>query len=111
MATSKNGNNGGLNIILDPIFNSRIRLAIISILSSAEQCSFTEIVNKLKATAGNVNVQIKKLEKAGYIIVKREFSNNYPSTLCRITDAGRRAILEYDEAISKIIYLGKTISD
>ena len=67
-----------LEIELDPIFNSRIRLAIISILSNSEKCTFTDIVHRTNGTAGNESVQIKKLETAGYIEVQKEFRNNLP---------------------------------
>lgn len=59
-------------INLDPIFHSRVRLAIISILNNNESCSFTDIVSLIKAAAGNVSVQIKKLQEVGYIEVQKK---------------------------------------
>jgi DNA-binding MarR family transcriptional regulator len=94
-------------INLDPIFHSRVRLAIISILNNYESCSFTDIVSLIKATAGNVSVQIKKLQEAGYIEVQKKIRNNYPYTICKITEAGTNAFEKYTEAIQKLIDFGK----
>ncbi|MDP9230094.1 MAG: transcriptional regulator, partial [Bacteroidota bacterium] len=45
--------------------------------------------------AGNLSVQIQKLKDAGYIDVSKQFKDNYPQTLCKITPAGISAFEEY----------------
>jgi DNA-binding transcriptional ArsR family regulator len=80
---------------LDPVLHSQLRLAVVSILMSVEVAEFTFIREKTGATAGNLSVQITKLKEAGYIEVTKKFSNNYPQTLCRITQLGRQKFTEY----------------
>lgn len=92
-----------LKIKLDPILHSRIRLSIISILYNNEKCSFKDIINHTKASGGNISVQLKKLQKVGYIEVQKELSNNYATTICEITVVGKTAFEQYSEAMKKLI--------
>lgn len=80
---------------LDPILHSQLRLAVISLLMSAEVAEFTYIREQTGATAGNLSIQITKLKEAGYIEVTKSFRNNYPQTLCRITSLGKQKFSEY----------------
>ncbi|MCK4287812.1 MAG: transcriptional regulator, partial [Bacteroidales bacterium] len=62
---------------LDPLLHSQLRLTIISLLVASEKVDFTHIKEETKATSGNISIQIKKLQDAGYIQVKKSFKNNY----------------------------------
>jgi DNA-binding transcriptional ArsR family regulator len=84
---------------LDPILHSQLRLAVISLLVSAEVAEFTYIQELTGATAGNLSIQITKLKEAGYIEVTKKFRNNYPQTLCSITKLGRQKFTEYVKAL------------
>jgi predicted transcriptional regulator len=57
---------------LDPILHSQLRLSIVSILMTVEETSFSFIKDTTKAAAGNVSIQINKLQEAGYITVKKD---------------------------------------
>ncbi|MBK9285851.1 MAG: transcriptional regulator [Sphingobacteriaceae bacterium] len=80
---------------LDTILHSQLRLAVISLLVTVKEAEFTYLKEQTKATAGNLSVQIQKLKDAGYIEVEKKFKDNYPQTLCRITDAGLKAFEIY----------------
>ena len=80
---------------LDPILHSQLRLAIVSLLISVKEAEFTFIKEKTGATAGNLSVQIQKLKDAGYIDVLKQFKENYPQTICKITPAGVDAFEKY----------------
>lgn len=80
---------------LDPILHSQLRLAVVSLLAGVEQAEFTYIREQTGATAGNLSIQITKLKDAGYIEVTKRFRNNYPQTLCSLTQLGRQKFLEY----------------
>ena len=80
---------------LDPILHSQLRLAIMSLLISVKEAEFTFLKEKTGATAGNISVQIQKLKDANYIDVTKQFKDNYPQTLCKITPAGITAFEEY----------------
>jgi len=89
---------------LDPILHSQLRLAVISILISVKEAEFTFLKEKTNSTAGNLSVQIQKLKDAGYIIIVKQFKNNYPQTMCRITQMGIIAFEEYVKSLQD--YLG-----
>lgn len=80
---------------LDPVLHSQLRLAIVSLLMSDQEAEFTAIRERTRATAGNLSVQINKLREAGYIDVEKDFKDNYPHTLCKITPAGAAAFNLY----------------
>jgi DNA-binding transcriptional ArsR family regulator len=84
---------------LDPILHSQLRLAVISLLISVKEAEFTFLREKTNATAGNLSVQINKLKDAGYIDVIKQFNNNYPQTICKITPKGIEAFEAYVNAL------------
>lgn len=88
---------------LDPLLHSQLRLAIISMLVASDKVEFTHIQNETKAAAGNISLQIKKLEEAGYINVEKSFKNNYPNTILSITDIGVKAFESYVSNLKKYI--------
>jgi len=73
---------------LDPILHSQLRLAVISLLISVKEAEFTFLKEKTNSTAGNLSVQITKLKDAGYVDVTKQFKDNYPQTICKITPKG-----------------------
>jgi DNA-binding transcriptional ArsR family regulator len=89
---------------LDPILHSQLRLAVMSLLISVKEAEFTFIREKTNATAGNLSVQIQKLKDAGYIDVVKQFKDNYPQTVCKITSTGITAFENYVENLKT--YLG-----
>ena len=84
---------------LNPILHSQLRLAVMSLLISVKEAEFTFLKEKTNSTAGNLSVQINKLKDAGYIDVTKQFSNNYPQTICKITRKGIDAFEEYVKAL------------
>lgn len=80
---------------LDPILHSQLRLAVVSLLISVKEAEFTYLKEKTNATAGNLSVQIQKLKDAGYIDVVKQFKDNYPQTICKITQPGIKAFEVY----------------
>ena len=80
---------------LDPILHSQLRLSIVSILMTVEEADFTFIKESTNAAAGNISIQIKNLQDAGYIRVKKTFKNNYPNTAVSITRKGIEAFESY----------------
>lgn len=89
---------------LDPILHSQLRLAVMSLLISVKEAEFTFLRENTQATAGNLSVQIQKLKEAGYIDVIKQFKDNYPQTICRITASGIKAFEQYVKNLQS--YLG-----
>jgi len=91
---------------LDPILHSQLRLAIMSLLISVKEAEFTFIREKTNATAGNLSVQVNKLKEAGYIDVTKQFKDNYPLTLCKISKKGIEAFEAYVTALKSYMSPG-----
>lgn len=92
---------------LNPIIHSQLRLSILSILMSVEETDFMYLKEKTEATMGNLSVQITKLEEAGYIEVEKTFQGKRPRTVCRMTEAGKGAFIEYVNALK--VYIAPAI--
>lgn len=90
---------------LDPLLHSQLRLAIVSMLVTSEKVEFTHIKEETKAAAGNISIQIKKLQEAGYIEVEKSFQNNYPKTMVSITDKGVKAFESYVNDLKRYLNL------
>ncbi|MFP4664426.1 MAG: winged helix-turn-helix domain-containing protein [Bacteroidales bacterium] len=88
---------------LDPILHSQLRLAIVSLLVKHDTADFSFLKEKTEATAGNLSVQLKKLEEAGYIDIVKRFKNNYPQTSCQLTDKGLNAFEQYVKTINEYL--------
>lgn len=93
---------------LDPLLHSELRLAVMSLLISAEEAEFPYIKEQTEATAGNLSVQIDKLSAAGYIEVEKTFKGRKPCTVCRITSTGRKAFEEYVSALRSYLDVEKS---
>lgn len=84
---------------LDPILHSQLRLAVMSLLIGVKEAEFTYLKEKTNATAGNLSAQIQKLKDAEYIEVIKQFKDNYPQTICKITPKGVLAFEKYVNAL------------
>jgi DNA-binding MarR family transcriptional regulator len=67
----------------------------MSLLMTIDEAEFTYLKEKTEATAGNLSVQITKLEEAGYIQVEKGYKGKRPLTTCTITKKGRAAFENY----------------
>jgi DNA-binding transcriptional ArsR family regulator len=92
---------------LDPLLHSQLRLAIVSLLVSLEEAEFSFIKEKTNASAGNISVQLDKLQEAGYITIKKSFKGKYPLTKCAITANGIKAFENYVKTIQQYLKTGK----
>ena len=75
----------------------------MSILISLEEADFTFLKEKTESTAGNLSVQIDKLEKAAYISVVKSFKGKRPLTTCKITPKGIEAFDKYVQHLKTYI--------
>ena len=92
---------------LDPMLHSQLRLAIVSLLMREREADFTMMREKIHATAGNLSVQINKLREAGYIEVVKDFKDNYPHTICKITTSGSKAFDQYVKSLQSYLTVKK----
>ena len=88
---------------IDDVIHGRLRLGIMAYLAKAEAADFTQLKTALKATQGNLSIQLRKLEDAGYIAIDKSFVDRKPLTRARLTRAGRKAFVGYLDAMAKLI--------
>ena len=92
---------------LDPILHSQLRLAVMSLLIGVKEAEFTFLKEQTNATAGNLSVQIQKLKEAGYIDVVKQFKDNYPQTICKVTSTGVKAFEDYVKNLQSYLSVNK----
>ncbi|HYG28221.1 MAG TPA: transcriptional regulator [Caulobacteraceae bacterium] len=88
---------------IDDVIHGRLRLGVMAYLANAEVADFNELKSVLEVTQGNLSVQLRKLEEAGYVAIEKGFLGRKPRTRVRLTAAGRRAFAAYLEALGKLI--------
>jgi DNA-binding transcriptional ArsR family regulator len=92
---------------LDPLIHAPIRLAILSILITAENANFTFLKEAIGTTDGNLSTHLTKLEESDYITIKKMFKGKKPQTLCAITDKGKDAFQSYLAQLEQIVQMQK----
>ena len=88
---------------IDEVIHGRLRLGVMAYLADAEVASFNELKSVLETTQGNLSIQLRKLEDAGYVAIDKSFLNRKPLTRARITLKGRAAFSAYLEAMGRLI--------
>ena len=88
---------------LNKVFESRIRLGIMSILMVNEWVEFKELKDLLKVTDGNLASHITALEKHELIDVNKEFVGKKPRTTYNATKLGRALFNKHLEALEALI--------
>jgi DNA-binding MarR family transcriptional regulator len=88
---------------IDPLIHAPTRLKIMAYLSIVESANFTFLLRQTGLTRGNLSVNLRKLEEAGYISIKKEFVDRIPRTLIRLTGEGRQAIHIYRDNMQIVL--------
>ena len=88
---------------LNPVFENRVRLGIMSILLVGDPKDFTTLRSLLSVTDGNLASHLKVLEEHRYVKVKKEFVDRKPQTSYTVTEAGRKAFLDHLEGLEKVL--------
>lgn len=88
---------------LNKAFESRIRLGIMSILMVNENADFRRLKDLLNVTDGNLASHIAALEKAGYIVITKQFIGKKPNTAYSATQSGKNAFKAHLDNLEKLI--------
>ncbi len=88
---------------LNKIFDSRIRIGIMSALIVNESINFNDLKSLVDATDGNLASHLKTLEEHAFIRVEKGFVGRKTNTTYSITAAGEKAFRSHIEALEKII--------
>jgi len=84
----------------DPLLHNPVRLAVMAHLVARQKSDFKELRKITGATAGNLSVQLKKLEAAGMLRIHKGYKNNYPHTSVELTSRGLNAFEDYVRVMS-----------
>lgn len=88
---------------LNKVFDSRIRLGVMSTLMVNIEMSFNDLKQLLQVTDGNLATHLVNLEENGYIKVHKGFVGRKTNTTYSITKAGERAFNEHIAALENMI--------
>jgi len=88
---------------LNKVFESRIRLGVMSVLSVNEEADFNLLKELLKVTDGNLASHISALEKVNYVQISKEFVGKKPRTTYKITDEGKSAFQQHLSSLEKMV--------
>lgn len=88
---------------LNKIFDSRIRLGIMSALMVNTSVNFNELKTLLDITDGNLASHLKTLEESAFIKVQKGFIGRKTNTLYSITRTGEKAFKQHLDALEKMI--------
>lgn len=88
---------------LDPVLEHRARLAIAVLLARHGEISFASFKQQLDMSDGNLGAQLRKLEDAGYISLRRDFVERKPVTWYALTKPGRKALDRHLRALRDVI--------
>jgi len=88
---------------LNKIFDSRIRLGIMSALMVNAEVNFNELKELLDITDGNLASHLKTLEESGTISVQKGFVGRKTNTTYTLTKDGEKAFKAHIAALEQMI--------
>ena len=88
---------------IDRVIHAPARLSIMMTLYVIEGGDMVFLKKQTNLSWGNLSVQMRRLEDAGYVAVKKEFVENKPHTVVSMTPDGRIAFEVYRKHIKDIL--------
>ncbi len=88
---------------LQKVFDSRVRLGVMSALMVNAQVSFNELKELINVTDGNLASHLKALEENGYVKVNKGFVGRKTNTTYVVTKAGEKAFRLHLDALEQMI--------
>lgn len=88
---------------LQKVFESRIRLGIMSALMVNDTLDFNALKDLLELTDGNLASHLKALEQQEIIVVSKQFIGRKPSTTYRATELGKILFRQHLAALEELI--------
>lgn len=80
---------------VDRIIHEPSRYLIMAYLYVVESADFLFLLRQTGLTKGNLSSHLGRLEKSGYVDIKKRFSGKIPQTLLKLTREGRTAFEAY----------------
>jgi DNA-binding HxlR family transcriptional regulator len=88
---------------INKVFESRVRLGIMSVLMVNETYDFNSLKKTLDVTDGNLASHLKALEEKGMIMVNKQFIGRKPNTSYSSTEKGIAEFRQHLKALENLI--------
>jgi DNA-binding HxlR family transcriptional regulator len=88
---------------LNKVFESRIRLGIMSVLMVNDSYDFNSFKETLAVTDGNLASHLKALEEKKLIKVNKQFIGRKPNTTYTATEEGTQLFQQHLKALEDLI--------
>ena len=88
---------------LNKLFDSRVRLGIMSALMVNENVSYNDLKELLQVSDGNLASHMKALEENGFVKIEKGFIGRKTNTTYAATKAGEKAFRLHLDALEKMI--------
>jgi DNA-binding MarR family transcriptional regulator len=88
---------------LNKAFDHRVRLGVMAVLLANDLVSFNDLKESLDLTDGNLASHVAALEKAGYVVVNKQFVGKKPNTTYTASAEGKQAFQEHLAALEKLL--------
>lgn len=92
---------------LEPALEHRARLAIAVLLARHGEISFAAFKEQLQMTDGNLGAQLRKLEDAGIVSLRRDFVERKPVTWYALSRDGRKLLDRHLKALQSLIHVAQ----
>lgn len=102
MPPSRNSNPSHHKTI-DKFIHEPARYAIMAYLYVVDSADFLFLRNQTGLTFGNLSSHLAKLEKAGYVRIKKKFKGKKPHTMLSLTAKGRKGFDDYREKMRQVL--------
>jgi len=88
---------------LDRLIHEPARLLIVTILSTVASADFLFLQRETGLTKGNLSAHLSKLEEAGYVKIEKTFKGKLPLTVCKLSAAGKKALVQYRQQLQNFM--------
>ena len=88
---------------LNKVFDSRIRIGIMSALMVNDSVNFNDLKALIDITDGNLATHLVSLEENGYLKVHKGFIGRKTNTTYSVTRSGEKAFSDHINALENMI--------
>jgi len=92
---------------LDPMLNAANRLQICAMLSAVLEAEFAAVRDAIAVSDSVLSKQVKQLEEAGYVAVRKAALAGRQRTWLSLTALGRDAFTQHVRALAQMVEAAK----
>lgn len=88
---------------LDPLIHAPKRLGAMALLAGADDAEFSFLKDHLDVSDSDLSKQMKALQEAGYVDIRKSGRGRNSSTSFKITKSGRKALERHLTALRALM--------